>query len=52
VLVIPRGFRESASPLEHVAKKLTGFFAQNMLQLFEFERFLVDRMIPFGRQAL
>jgi len=32
-------------PLEHVPKKLIDFSDQNMLQLFEFERFLFDQMI-------
>jgi len=38
--------------LEHVAKKLTGFFDQNMLQLFDSERLLPDQMIPSDREAL
>ena len=33
-------------------KKLLGFFDQNMLPLFEFERFLFDQMIPSDREAL
>ncbi len=31
------------------AKKLTDFLDENMLQLFEIERFLIHRMSPFGR---
>jgi hypothetical protein len=38
--------------LEHVPKKLIGFFDQNMLQLSEFERFLFDQMSPSDREAL
>ncbi len=38
--------------LEHVAKKLRDFFDRNMLQLFKFERFLFDQMIPSDREAL
>jgi hypothetical protein len=38
--------------LEHVPKKLTDFFDQNMLQLVELERFLFDQMIPSDREAL
>jgi hypothetical protein len=37
---------------EHVPKKLLDFFAQDMLQLFDFERVLIDQMIPFDRDAL
>jgi hypothetical protein len=37
--------------LERVLKKLTGFFDQNMLQLFDSERFLFDQMIPSDREA-
>jgi len=33
-------------------KKLIDFSDQNMLQLFEFERFLFDQMIPSDREAL
>jgi hypothetical protein len=36
-------------PLEHVPKKLTDFFDENMLKPLEVQRFLIDRMIPFGR---
>jgi hypothetical protein len=39
-------------PLEHVPKKLLDFFDQDMLQLFDFERVLIDQMIPFDRDAL
>jgi hypothetical protein len=41
-----------AAPLEHVPKKLLDFFDQDMLQLFDFERVLIDQMIPFDRDAL
>ncbi len=37
--------------LEHVPKKLTDFFDQNMLQLFEFERFLFDRISLSDRKG-
>jgi hypothetical protein len=39
-------------PLEHVPKKLTDFFDEDMLQLFDFERFLIDHVIPRDREAL
>jgi hypothetical protein len=35
-----------------VPEKLPGFFDSGMLQLFEIERFLFDRMIPCGREVL
>ena len=35
-----------SAPLEHVPKKVIDFFDQNMLHLFESERFLFDQMIP------
>jgi len=38
--------------LERVPKKLTDFFDQNMLHLFESVRFLFDQMIPSDREAL
>jgi hypothetical protein len=38
--------------LEHVPKKLIEFLDQNMLQRFDFERFLLDPMIPSDRKAL
>ena len=38
--------------LEHVPKKFIDFFDQNMLQVFESERFLFDQMIPSDREAL
>ena len=38
--------------LEHVPKKFIDFFDQNMLQVFESERFLFDQMIPTDREAL
>jgi hypothetical protein len=31
---------------EHVPKKLPGFFDSGMLQIFDFERFLFDHVIP------
>jgi hypothetical protein len=40
------------SALEHVPKKLLDFFDKDMLQLFEFERFLFDHVIPRDREAL
>jgi hypothetical protein len=33
-------------------EKLLDFFDQDMLQLFDFERVLIDQMIPFDRDAL
>jgi hypothetical protein len=49
----PMVFRFSAAAgLEHVPKKLIDFFDEDMLQLFEFERFLFDPMIPRDREAL
>jgi hypothetical protein len=39
-------------PSEHVPKKLLDFFDQDMLQLFELERFLFDHVIPRDREAL
>jgi len=38
--------------LEHVPEKLVDFSDQNMLQLFDFERFLLDWMIPSDRKTL
>jgi hypothetical protein len=38
--------------LEHVPKKLLAFFDQDMLQLFDFERVLIDQMILFDQDAL
>jgi hypothetical protein len=38
--------------LEHVPKKLLAFFDKDMLQLFEFERFLFDHLIPGDRESL
>jgi hypothetical protein len=38
--------------LEHVPKKLLDFFDQDILQLFDFERFLIDHVIPRDREAL
>ncbi len=37
---------------EHDPKKLLDFFDSDMLQLFDFERFLFDQMILFDREAL
>jgi hypothetical protein len=42
----------TARRLEHVSKKLLDFFHQDMLQLFEVERFLFDHVIPRDREAL
>jgi hypothetical protein len=39
-------------PLEQVPKKLTDFFDENLLKRFDFERFLIDHMIPCDREAL
>ncbi|QBR70486.1 hypothetical protein CU048_03455 [Beijerinckiaceae bacterium] len=36
---------------EHVPKKLTDFFDQNLLQLVELERFLFDQMILIGKRS-
>ena len=41
-----------STPLEHVPKKLLDFFDEDMLQLFEIERFLFDHVIPRDREAL
>jgi hypothetical protein len=30
---------------------LVGFFDKDLLQLFAFERFVVDQTIPFGREG-
>jgi len=38
--------------LEHVPKKLSDVFDPNMLQLFEFECFLIDRIILSDRKTL
>jgi hypothetical protein len=38
--------------LGHEPKKLTGYFDQNMLQLFDYERFLFDPGVPFDRETL
>jgi len=38
--------------LEHVPKKLTGFFDGNMLQLFESRRFPIDPMSPSDWETL
>jgi hypothetical protein len=40
------------SGLACVPKELLGVFDQGMLQLFEFERFLADHVIPRDREAL
>jgi hypothetical protein len=39
-------------PLEHVPEKLIDYSDKNMLQLFDFERFLPDRTILSGRKTL
>ena len=39
-------------PLEHVSEKLIDFSDKNMLQFLDFERVLIDRMIPSDRSAL
>ena len=41
-----------AQALEHVPEKLNDFSDKNMPQLVDFERFLLDRMIPSGRKTL
>lgn len=46
---VNRGYAES---LEHVPEKLRGFFDRSMLQLFEFELFLSEPLIPSAGQAL
>jgi hypothetical protein len=33
-------------------KKLLDFFDKDILQLFEFKRFLIDHVIPRDREAL
>ena len=38
--------------LEHVPKKMLDVFNENMLQLFEFERFLFDSVMPHDRETL
>jgi hypothetical protein len=42
----------TATSLEHVPEKLTDFSDQNMLQEIDFERILIDRMIPSDRNTL
>jgi hypothetical protein len=44
--------RSQRHPSEHVPKKLLDFLDQGMLQLFDFERFLFDHVIPRDREAL
>gem|GEM_PF-5304212 len=48
----PFQLKRSASGLVPVPKKLLVFFDSDRLQLFEFERVLIDQMIPFDRDAL
>jgi hypothetical protein len=38
--------------LKHVQKKLLGFFDSDMPQLFDFERVLIDQMVPIDWDAL
>ena len=38
--------------LEHVPKKLTAYFDQNMLQVVVLERILIDRVLPPDRNTL
>jgi hypothetical protein len=38
--------------LEHVPKKLTDFFDQNMLEIVVLERILIDRVLPPDRNTL
>jgi hypothetical protein len=38
--------------LEQVQKKLLDFFDSDMLQLFDFERVLIDQMVLFDRDVL
>jgi hypothetical protein len=51
---LPKAGRDPqlVTPLEHIPKKLIDFFDQNMLQLINLERVLVDWMIPSNRNAL
>jgi hypothetical protein len=41
-----------APGLEQVPKKLLDFFAKDLLQRIDFERFLVDHLIPCDRQGI
>jgi hypothetical protein len=52
LLVTGRCREGRVAALEHVPEKLTDFSDKNMLQLFDFERFLPDQMIPSGRKTL
>ena len=45
-------FDEISVILEHVPKKLTDFFDQNMLQVVVLERILIDRVLPPDRNTL
>jgi hypothetical protein len=47
-----RLWAEARRRLEQVPKKLTDFFDENLLRRFDFERFLIDHMIPCDREAL
>ncbi len=42
----------ATSGFARVPKKLLGIFDKDMLQLFDFERFLVDHVAPRDRKAL
>jgi hypothetical protein len=44
--------RVSRGGLGHVPEKLNDFSDKDMLHFFDFERVLIDRMIPSDRNAL
>jgi hypothetical protein len=46
---VPTG---GSDALQHVPEKLIDFSDKNMLQHFDFELFLLDRMISSGRKTL